>query len=526
MSPGPNKQEKNDPFFRLLIEHTSDIIAVLDSQSNILYASPSVGRVLGYSSEEFTGRKILDFIHSEDAENAGFLFSQMKEKKELALEFRFRCKNGSWRQLEAIGKAVPDQDGQVRMVLNARDITDRIVEQEALRESIIRHLKTQTELQKTQQKIIQRERLAAIGQMASGIAHDFSNALMPVLGFTEILLKKPENMQDLKRVQRYMEMINTSARDAMHIVGGLREFYRTKEKVENLSRVDLNKIIEQTVAMTQLKWKEESNAKNIAIHVRMELGQIPPMTGNEAALREALTNLIFNAVDAMPYGGQITFSTRPEEGKIVLEVSDTGVGMSEETRVRCFEPFFSSKEKGGTGLGLAMTYGIVTRHSGAIEVKSQEGRGTTFMVHLPVRNTPVGEAPVKSPSCTDKFPRKLNVLVVDDEAMVRDVLKEYLTGDGHEVETAVDGVNAWEIFQKKKFDLVITDRAMPEMNGDELADRIKKHASNMPLIMLTGFGELMKTKEEHPKGVDLLMSKPLTLEAYREAIFKALPNRS
>ena len=521
------KIQRSEEYFRSLIENATDIITVLDRDGKICYASPSVTKTLGYTQEEFVGKNILDFIHSEDMDNARYVFTDNDKRKELTLEFRFHHKNGSWKGLEAVGKTVIDDSGQVRTIVNSRDITDRVLEQEALRESILRHLKTQTELQKTQQKVIKQERLAAIGQMASGIAHDFSNALMPVLGFSEILINHPEYMKDLERVRKYMEMINTSARDAMHIIGGLREFYRTKEKSESLVPLNLNKVVEQAVLLTQPKWKEESSVKGIQIHIETALSPLPDMIGNEAALREALTNLIFNAVDALPKGGTISFKSRVEDSQLLLEISDSGIGMSEEVRHQCFEPFFSTKGRGGTGLGLAMVYGVVRRHEGSIDIKSEENKGSTFVIRLPIRNpVSVEHEDGKAPVLVGKLTKKLNVLVVDDEIMVREVLQEYLSGDGHGVETAKDGVEALELFQQQEFDLVITDRAMPEMNGDQLAEHIKKIAPKIPLIMLTGFGELMKAKEECPKGVDYLISKPLTFEAYREALATAVSKRA
>jgi CheY-like chemotaxis protein len=203
-----------------------------------------------------------------------------------------------------------------------------------------------------------------------------------------------------------------------------------------------------------------------------------------------------------------------------VEVSDTGAGMDEETKQRCLEPFYSTKGKGGTGLGLAMVYGVMRRHEGTIEVRSQLGKGTTFVLQFPIKKTASTNG-AKPALPSGPLTKKLRVLVVDDESMVREVLTEYLSGDGHSVETAPDGRLGLKLFTEKKFDLVITDRAMPEMGGDQMSAEIKKIAKDVPLIMLTGFGELMKAKDEIPAGVDYLLSKPLTFEAYREALAKA-----
>ncbi len=391
----------------------------------------------------------------------------------------------------------------------------------------MREAEERRQLRQTQNKIIEQERLSAIGQMASGIAHDFSNSLMPVLGFAEILLQQPDILKDEGKTRKFLGLIHTSAHDAMNIVGRLREFYRSKEKAELLHPVNLNEVIRQTVLLTQPRWREEKLERGIEIHIREELRDIPEINGNESALREAMTNMIFNAVDALPKGGSIFLKTALEGSQVSLAISDTGVGMSDETARHCFEPFFSTKGRGGTGLGLSMVYGIVKRHEASIEVKSELDKGTTFTLRFPVRKIAEDlRGAGKNISPAAGLLRKLQVLVVDDEAAVREVLTSYLDLDGHASQTAVDGRAALELFQKNKFDLVITDRAMPEMNGDRLVERIKEINPGTPIILVTGFGELMKAKGEHPKGVDLILSKPLTIAVYREAVARLFVPRS
>lgn len=391
----------------------------------------------------------------------------------------------------------------------------------------MREAEERAELRATQKKIIEQERLSAIGQMASGIAHDFSNALMPVLGFTEILLKKLDVPPEKEKVERYLSLIYTSATDAMNIVGRLREFYRSKDKVESLSAVDLNELVRQTVMLTQPRWREEKLAKGIQINVREDLGALPQIHGNETALREAITNLIFNAVDAMPRGGDLLLKTSLIDERVTLSVADTGLGMSEETMRRCFEPFFTTKGRGGTGLGLSMVYGVVKRHEGSIDVKSEPKKGTQFILRFPVKRH---EFPAAAPPAANGVPPravipKLHVLVVDDEVPIHDVLIGYLALDGHTARAAHHGREGLELFKSGSFDLVVTDRAMPEMNGDEMADKIRQSSPNTPIIMVTGFGELMKVKGEHPKSIDIILSKPLTLTAWRDALAKVFSRR-
>ena len=390
----------------------------------------------------------------------------------------------------------------------------------ALEESNHQLEKTLTELRATQQQIIQQERLRALGQLASGIAHDFNNNLTPILGFTDVLLDSPESLDDKESVRYYLTLINTAAKDASHVVSRLREFYRRRDEEEEIMMsVNINQLVKQTIELTQPKWKDQAQANSITIDIEADLQEVPLISGNEEELREVLTNLILNAVDAMPKNGTITLRTRFEGKQVVLEVSDTGVGMTEEVKQRCFEPFFSTKQERGTGLGLAMVYGIINRGKGTIEILSEPGRGTTFIINLPIQI----KQQVKERGKETEVPlRSLHVLVVDDETMVRDVVTKYLTADGHTVETATNGREGLEKFHSGRFHLVITDRAMPDMGGVQLAALIKQLAPKMPIIMLTGFGDIMAAQGTMPEGVDFLLSKPITLTAFREALAKFL----
>ena len=380
--------------------------------------------------------------------------------------------------------------------------------------------KALSDLKATQQQVIQQERLSAIGQMASGIAHDFNNALTPILGFAEVMLKNPAMLDDREETIRCLEMLRTSAQDASNVVSRLREFYRPAEMDEEFPIVDLAKIVQQAVSLTEPKWRYQAQASGNTIRVTTEFNATPMIAGEESALREVLTNLLFNAVDAMPEGGRISLETSVEDNKAVLRVSDTGTGMSESVRQRCLEPFFSTKGERGTGLGLSMVHGIVERHRGQLEIQSAIGKGTTFIIRIPVaERVPVLEALIDTVGASKS---KLNVLIVDDEPRVREVLSLYLRCDGHAVATAASGREAVEKFRLQQFDLVILDRAMPEMNGEQTARFIKQLNQNVPVIMLTGFGALIEVTGAQPQAVDVVLSKPVTLDALRRTIDKLL----
>jgi CheY-like chemotaxis protein/anti-sigma regulatory factor (Ser/Thr protein kinase) len=313
-------------------------------------------------------------------------------------------------------------------------------------------------------------------------------------------------------------MLRTSAKDASNVVSRLREFYRPADSDEEFPIVDLAKLVQQAVALTEPKWRGLTQARGITVSVETEFKGYPIVAGDESALREVLTNLLFNAVDAMPQGGRVSLETSIENEHAVLRVADTGTGMTETVRRRCLEPFFSTKGEHGPGLGLSMVYGIVERHRGQLEIESAVGKGTTFIIRLPLaEKIPAaqsnGEVVAKSNSA-------LNVLVVDDEARSREVLMAYLRTDNHSVATASSGREALEKFRLRHFDLVVMDRAMPEMNGEQTARFIKQVNQNIPVILLTGFSGQIDADGTKPAAVDVVLNKPITLDALRHTIRK------
>lgn len=400
-----------------------------------------------------------------------------------------------------------------------KEIAERKRMEDALLESNCRLGDALEKLRESQVQVIQRERLHALGRMASGIAHDFNNALAPILGFSELLLRKPDALRDEDRARGYVEMIHTAAQDSAKIVARLREFYRYREENELFTPVSINDLIRQVISMTEPRWKDQAQASGVNVTIETDLQNIPTISGNEAELREMLFNIVFNAIDAIPERGTVTFRTSMRGQCALLEVIDTGVGMTEEVRSRCLEPFFSTKDKHGTGLGLGIVYGIVRRHDGAIEIHSTPGQGTTVTIFLPLYEEKQPLPPPEPPGVIEK---PLRILVVEDEPLVREVIEAYLREDRHTIETTANGREGLEKYRAGTYDLVLTDRAMPEVNGDILAAEIKKINPHQPVILLTGFGDLMTGAGEKPEGVDMVVSKPFTLDSLRRAMTKAM----
>ena len=367
------------------------------------------------------------------------------------------------------------------------------------------------ELKGSQRQVVQQERFRAFGEMAGGVVHDFNNALMAIIGYSELLLEDATLADDRALLREYLQIINTSGRDSSHVVSRLRDFYRPREESDVFTTVELNQIIEEVVPLTRPKWHGHALETGRAIRLELELQKIPPVLGNATELREIFTNLIFNAVDAMPEGGTITLRSESHKDMVKIEVSDTGTGMTEEVRQRCLEPFFSTKGEQGTGLGLAMSFGIIRRHAGTLDIDSAPGRGTTFRLTLPPYQ-PVARAAeeVRLP-----VERILRILVVDDEATARDVVAKYLEGDGHRVVTASDGGEAIQRVMTESFDLVIADHGMPGMSGIQLADAVRRFDPAKPVFLLTGFAH---DPAQQTASVNRILKKPLAPDELRSAL--------
>jgi signal transduction histidine kinase/ActR/RegA family two-component response regulator len=379
------------------------------------------------------------------------------------------------------------------------------------------------DLRQTQQAVMQQERLKALGQMASGIAHDINNAISPIALYTESLLEKEPGLS--ARARDYLSTIQHAIEDVSHTVARMREFYRQREQQLTLTPVKLNELIQQVIDLSRARWSDMPQQRGIFIKIETALDPaLPPVMGVESEIREALVNLIFNAVDAMPNGGTLTLRTTASEKAtrlVHVEVTDTGVGMDEDVRRRCLEPFFTTKGERGTGLGLAMVYGIVRRHNADIEIESTPGKGTTFRINFPV---PAVQAAATSKDTTAfVVPTRLRILVVDDDPLLIKSLRDALETDGHMIVTAgggQDGIatfrNAFE--KKEPFAVVITDLGMPYVDGRQVASTIKGISPATPIILLTGWGQRLVAEGDVPKHVDHVLNKPPKLRDLRETL--------
>jgi signal transduction histidine kinase/PAS domain-containing protein/ActR/RegA family two-component response regulator len=388
------------------------------------------------------------------------------------------------------------------------------------------------DLRKTQQAVMQQERLRALGEMASGIAHDINNAISPVMLYTESLLESESGLS--ARARDYLETIQRAIADVAQTVARMREFYREREPQLLLVPINLNELAKQVLDLTRVRWADMPQQRGIVIHAATELAaDLPAVMGVASEIREALTNLVFNAVDAMPEGGAFTLRTRltvrgsdspenPETREVHLEVVDTGVGMDDDTRRRCLEPFFTTKGERGTGLGLAMVYGAIQRNRARIDIESAPGQGTTMRLSFIVPNAAVAAAPTAAARAGVPG-AALRILLVDDDPMLLKSLQDALQGDGHSIVAARGGREGIDVFRAavadgKGFGAVITDLGMPHVDGRQVAAAVKEASRTTPVIMLTGWGQRLIGDGDTPSHVDRLLSKPPKLRELREAL--------
>lgn len=364
-------------------------------------------------------------------------------------------------------------------------------------------------VQDMEAKITKMNNLHTLGEMSCGVAHDFNNLLSAILGHVQLLIsrgdKQPPEWDDVKKRLRIVER---AALDGADAVSRILRFSRISGERE-VELLDINTLVRDTLAITKSRWKDGAQVDNVEIRVEEDYGTVRHVLGRGNELREVLTNLIFNAVDAIRESGTIRVRTGMHHGRVFAAVSDTGVGISPEVRDKVFQPFYTTKGKRGSGLGLSISCGIIERHEGEIIVESEQGLGSTFTFFLPVANgKPKSEAPREE---TGETCNKGRILVIDDDKYIREVVSEILLSVGHQVDTAVDGIDGMAMFNKHQYDLVFTDLGMPGISGWEVASRIKASDKSIPVIVMTGWGAQVEEAKVKGTGVQRVLAKPMQM---------------
>jgi CheY-like chemotaxis protein len=359
------------------------------------------------------------------------------------------------------------------------------------------------------------EKLSALGELASGVAHDFNNTLAGILGRAQLLL----STKDPEKVDAGLQLIIKTAKDGAKTIKRIQDFARQRRD-HDFQPVSVDQLLLDVREITRPRWKSRAESEGVHITLELKLGTDDArVMGDESELREVLINMVFNAVDAMPEGGTLTLSTREAGGQIEIGVSDTGEGMTDEVRPRVFDPFFTTKGKAGMGLGLAVSYGIIRRHEGSVSVHSESGRGTSFQILLPrvrAEAKPAGEPPAIS--LVPQQPGRTRILVVDDEERVRELLRDILESEGYCVALARGGREALKLLSESDYDAVFTDLGMQGMSGWELARAVRERDEQIALAVITGWGDTVSPEEQSAAKADWVVPKPFTIDRITDLV--------
>ena len=377
----------------------------------------------------------------------------------------------------------------------------------------LRH--TLDELRAAQETLIRGATLRAVGEVAAGAAHHLNNLLAVILGRTQLLLMKrpePSIADNLRSVER-------AAVDAADTVRRIQGFSGTT-KAGKAARFDLNVVVREVMEFTRPRWQNDAKVRGATIEMLTQPDHVPAVFGQHLEISEALTNLVLNAADALAEGGRITIATRAEGERVFVSVRDTGTGMSAEVKRRAFEPFFTTKGVKRTGLGLAVAYGTVQRHGGQISIESVPGAGTTVTLWLPAATRAEEPIPV---SDNNHAGRVGSVLVIDDETDVRDLVVDVLRSRGHHITAAAGGREGLERFEAGRYDVVLTDLGMPEVNGWEVARAVKASRTATSVLLLTGWADAMDV--DSASLVDGVLRKPFGVDQLAAAVAAALAAR-
>lgn len=472
--------EESELKYRQIVEKTHDSVVILDEKNQMRFFNQRFLQLVQYTPEELIHMELKKIIDgSAGGRSIEDLPKRSEPEESVVREADVLQKNGGKRRVEVSFAQFPLPTGKKHIIIYLKDITEKI---------------------QMAEKLVQSEKLRALGVMASGIAHDFNNALAAILGNTQLLLFGLKN-GELKETLKIIERVT---KDAAQTVKRLQDFAKRKP-LEGLLKMDVNTIIKDAVEITKPKWKDEAQENGVLNEMVLNLREISPVDGVASELREVITNMIFNATEAMPEGGRIEIRTYEERAKVCIQISDTGIGMPEEAKKKAFEPFFTTKSFSNTGLGLSVSYGIIKRIGGEIEVDSRVGQGTIFTISLPgglKREDEVTALPVI------KDGKKGRILVIDDEEPVRNVLSRILTQANHQVTVAGNGEEGIRLFKEREFDAVLTDLGMPGMSGWEVCKVIKQISPELPVGMITGWGSEVSRAKIEETGLDFVISKP------------------
>ncbi len=469
-------------YLEQLISSAGDAIVSVDGEGKIRGWNPAAERIFGQAVDQVVGQPFAGLVPPDPLRNARAALS--RENPVRAFDVTTKRADGRPLNLAVTLSYLPGRDGGPAGML-----------------AIVRDMTTQREIEA---QMHQSERLTALGQMAGGIAHDFNNLLQAILGYAQLMARSPGNADV---VRRGLEVIEKAANGGAETVRRIQKFARLRPD-EPFVTMDLNQVVRDSLAITRPRWEEKKVKGGVPLQLELELGPVPVVMGRPAELNEVITNLVLNAIDAMPKGGTLRIRTRLGDHRhAVITVADTGMGMSDEVRKKVFDPFFTTKGEEGTGLGLSVSHSIVERHGGDLKVDSRPGEGTTFTITLPIGMNPSGET---TQGGEPGIERKGRILLVDNDPQVLSILGEMLKDAGHHVLPVPSGPEALRVFVPDAFDLVITNVGMPGMSGWDVAEQLRTRDPNVPVIFITGWGLQEEDQARCRRlGISALLFKPV-----------------
>ncbi len=485
-------------YLEQLIRSAGDAIISVDGDGKIRGWNPAAERIFGLSASQAVGQAFASLLPPDPYRAARAALS--RENPVRAFDVSTKRGDARAQNLAVTLSFLAEREGGLDGML-----------------AIVRDMTTQREIEA---QMHQSERLTALGQMAGGIAHDFNNLLQAILGYAQLMARSPGNTDV---VRRGLDVIEKAANGGAETVRRIQKFARLRPD-EPFVSMDLNQVVRDSLAITRPRWDEKKVKGGVPLQLELELGPVPVVMGRPAELNEVLTNLVLNAIDAMPKGGTLRIRTRLGDHRhAVITVADTGMGMTDEVRKRVFDPFFTTKGEEGTGLGLSVSHSIVERHGGDLRVDSRPGEGTTFTITLPIGMTPTGESTVGGETGGE---RKGRILLVDNDPQVLSILGEMLKDAGHHVLPVPSGPEALRVFIPSGFDLVITNVGMPEMSGWDVAERLRAADPHVPVIFITGWGLQEEDQARCRRlGISALLFKPVPPQELHRTVQVALATR-
>jgi PAS domain S-box-containing protein len=471
--------------YESLVEATGAAVIRLDKEGKRTFVSGSAMEFYGRTREELIGGWVGDNDVPEDRDTISRLLQRIFETGEPVSGLVTRQEvRGTTKYVSSNWEPIKDAEGSVVEVqMTATDITEQM---------------------EGEQRRLEVQRMEALGKMAGGIAHDVNNILAMEILWAEIAKTKTDSAE----VQEAMDNIISAAQGGSEIMRRLQRFGQPL-KAGVQETVDLNQVISDSILFTRPMWKDQSEAKDIYIEIKEELLDVPPVRGDSAQLKEVVVNLILNAVEALPGGGDLSLRTYQDDDGVCVSVSDTGIGMDEDEKARIFDPYYTTKGEHGTGLGLPAVQGIVRSHGGEVKVSSQKGKGSTFVVCFPISSRDADEE-VRAGEIPDELimRRSSGILVVDDEPLVRKAIGGVLKERGYPVVAVADGMKALAALREEEYGLVLLDLGMPGMNGYQTAEEMKKLKPDVPVILVTGWGDDVDRDRMKEIGIIRVVHKP------------------